>query len=64
MGTFCRMKKKPGLIKNLFSNLRFLKMGKIGTYIFLNFLNIFFTDSHKKFPQLYAKNTKFALKKF
>jgi hypothetical protein len=61
MGTFCLMKKK-GLKKNLFLNLRFLKMGKIGTYIFGK--NIFLADSHKKFPQLYGKNTKIAFKKF
>jgi hypothetical protein len=31
-------------------------MGKIGTYIFRK--KFFLADSHKKFPQLYGKNTK------
>ncbi len=62
MGTFCLMKKKKGKKKNLFLNLRFLKMGKIGTYIFGK--KVFFADSHKKLPQLYGKNTKIGFKTF
>ena len=62
MGTFCLMEKKKGFKKTVFLNLRFLKMGKIGTYIFGK--KFFFADSHKKFPQLYGKNTKIPLKKF
>ncbi len=60
MGTFCLMKKN-GFKKTVFLNLRFLKMGKIGTYIFGK--KIFLADSQKKFPQLYGKNTKIPLKK-
>jgi hypothetical protein len=62
MGTFCLMKKKNGFKKTVFLNLQFLKMGKIGTYIFGK--KKFLPDSHKKFPQLYGKKTKIALKKF
>ncbi len=53
--------KKNGFKKTLFLNLRFLKMGKIGNYIFKK-KN--FADSHKIFPQLYGKNTKIAFKNF
>jgi hypothetical protein len=53
--------KKNSFKKTVFLNLRFLKMGKIGTYIFGK--KIFFADSHKKFPQLYGKNTKIGFKK-
>ena len=62
MGTFCLMKRKNGFKKTVFLNLRFLKMGKIGTYIFgkKNFL----ADSHKIFPQLYGKKKQIPLQKF
>ena len=54
--------KKNGFKKTVFLNLRFLKMGKIGTYLFRK--KFFLADSHKKFPQLYGKNTTIVLKKF
>jgi hypothetical protein len=53
--------KKNVFKKTVFLNLRFLKMGKIGTYI--SGKNFFFADSRKKFPQLYGKSTKIAFKK-